>query len=133
MRLPQGVIPGGQTFTLDPPMNSTTYEWVADVAAGTWITFFMIDAEGRAARSTEFTTVGVSGDASCLTGTHPSSVSLHPSQTETATTGSFAIGTPAGTSGAASSGTVVWASMRAVVGAVVGGGVGLGLVYLRLA
>lgn len=90
--------------------------------------FFMTDAKGRSGGSTQLDTVGLSGDASCLTGAYPSSLSVHPSGT--ATTSSAAAATSSGSSGSAT-------PLGPIVGGIVGGIVGLGLIvalvflYLR--
>lgn len=122
------MIPGGQTFTLNPPEGTTDFEWTADIAAGTELIFFMTDSKGHSGGSTQLDTVGLSGDASCLTGAYPSSLAVHPSATATT---SSAAATGTGSSG--SNATPV----GPIVGGVVGGIVGLGLIaalvflYLR--
>ncbi|KAH9937031.1 uncharacterized protein B0H18DRAFT_968837 [Fomitopsis serialis] len=118
-----GLVPGGTTFVLNPPKGPTDFEWIADVAAGTGLIFFMADSKGHSGGSTQLDTVGLSGDPSCLTGAYPSSLSVHPSSTATSAPASGNTGTSSPTG--------------AIVGAVVGGLVGLGLIaaavfiYLR--
>ncbi|RPD55835.1 hypothetical protein L226DRAFT_518465 [Lentinus tigrinus ALCF2SS1-7] len=80
-----GVVPGGSTFILNPPKGAQSFDWIADVAARTELVFFMVDANNRAGGSTEFTTVGLSDDQTCLLKDSPASVSKPPVMTATST------------------------------------------------
>lgn len=76
-----GVVPGGTSFFLNPPTGPTSYDWLADAAAGTSIIFIMTDSQGRKGGSSDQKLVGVSDDSSCLSSQSPSSVSIVPSAT----------------------------------------------------
>lgn len=79
----QGLIPGGETTILSPPQGSS-YDWNVDVAAGTTMMFIIIDSQGHQGGSSDFLVVGSSDDATCLTGSSPTSTaSLSPSSLTT--------------------------------------------------
>ncbi|KZT06014.1 uncharacterized protein LAESUDRAFT_759898 [Laetiporus sulphureus 93-53] len=118
-----GVIPGGTTFVLNPPVGSTEFDWTADLASGTSVLFFMTDSEGRSGGSTQIDNVGISDDNSCLTGSYPSSVANHPSATSSSISTSSSV-----TSTAVSDSTKSTASGGTIAGAVVGGMVGAGII-----
>jgi len=67
-----GVIPGGDSFALSAPISKTSFDWTADVYNGTEIVFLMVDALGQTGGSI-LSTVGLSGDASCINSQSPSS------------------------------------------------------------
>ncbi|KAJ7169814.1 hypothetical protein C8R46DRAFT_1090110 [Mycena filopes] len=67
-----GVIPGGDSFVLNPPLNSKSFTWVANVFNGTQIIFIMVDANFRQGGSF-LDTVTLSGDSSCINDLSPSS------------------------------------------------------------
>ncbi|KZT72812.1 hypothetical protein DAEQUDRAFT_808793 [Daedalea quercina L-15889] len=129
-----GIIPGGETFILNVPNNSDHFDWQANVAAGTTLTFIMNDSEGRSGGNTPFLPVGTSGDSSCLTGAYPSSL-LHPS--ETSTSGATSTTSTGAATNTTTNVTTSSTPTGAIVGGVVGGVVGLGLIvavifiYLR--
>ncbi|KAK7694758.1 hypothetical protein QCA50_001946 [Cerrena zonata] len=76
-----GIIPGGQSFILNPPTGPTSFDWVADVAAGTSIMFVLTDSKGRKGGSSDIRPVSVSDDTTCLDSTSPTSASITPSPT----------------------------------------------------
>jgi len=85
-----GLIPGGQTTIMNPP-HGPSYEWTADVAAGTTMVFLMIDSTGRQGGSSDILTVASSGDSTCLNAQSPTSTASsstsrtgHPVATATA-------------------------------------------------
>ncbi|KAL4242228.1 hypothetical protein ABKN59_001932 [Abortiporus biennis] len=75
------VIPGGQSFILQPPTGPTSYDWTANVAAQTSLLFIMTDARGRQGGSSDVKLVGISDDATCLDAQSPKSVAVFPSAT----------------------------------------------------
>ncbi|PIL31854.1 hypothetical protein GSI_06558 [Ganoderma sinense ZZ0214-1] len=76
----KGIVPGGSSFVLNPP-KGTLFDWTADIAAGTTVSFIMQDANGRQGGATEFLPVGLSDDSTCLDKNSPASVSNAPSLT----------------------------------------------------
>ena len=46
----QGFIPGGNTFQLKPPTGPTSFDWKANLDAGTSVVFSMTDSQGRNGR-----------------------------------------------------------------------------------
>ncbi|KAJ7293511.1 hypothetical protein C8J57DRAFT_1269226 [Mycena rebaudengoi] len=77
-----GVIPGGDSFVLNPPPNARTFEWLANVYNGTQIIFLMVDADLRPGGSV-LAIVALSGDSSCIDAQSPSStISPNPSSTQ---------------------------------------------------
>ncbi|KAJ7244729.1 hypothetical protein B0H12DRAFT_1128519 [Mycena haematopus] len=95
-----GVIPGGDAFLINPiPEAKTSFDWTADVYNGTEIIFMMVDAQGRTGGS-YLTTVGLSGDSSCINSQSPSST-IAPSSGSTSTSSSTAVpATPSSNTGA---------------------------------
>ncbi|KAF8632585.1 hypothetical protein AX15_001792 [Amanita polypyramis BW_CC] len=66
-----GVIPLGQVFAISPPPGSS-FNWTANVATGTNIIFFVVDAQGRQGGASDILRVGNTNDASCLNKNSPS-------------------------------------------------------------
>ncbi|KAH9944293.1 uncharacterized protein BXZ73DRAFT_96784 [Epithele typhae] len=89
-----GFVPGGDSFVLNPPKGSTTFDWIADIASGTSLAFFAVDSRGRQGGTTEFATVGLSDDKTCLDKNSPASVIDAPKSTATSSTGSDSNGNP---------------------------------------
>jgi hypothetical protein len=138
----QALIPGGQSTVLHPPVGSTTFDWLANVEAGTSMIFVMVDSQGRQGGSSDVKTVGVTNDGTCLNGSSPSSTSalipmstpnsfpsssLKPTITSTRTKSSTSTPRPkhAGSSAGVISGTV--ASALVVLAAFVT----LGLFFIK--
>lgn len=115
-----GIVPGGTSFVLRPPMNSATYDWTASVYNGTTIIFLMIDSQGRQGGSSDLWTVGVSDDLSCINSNSPSSTMLG-SPTSTGAS-------PTSTSDNDNDNDKSSTSIAAIAGTVVGG-----LVFLAVA
>lgn len=120
-----GIIPGGETFVLNPPTGPPDFEWIANIKASTSILFLMIDSKGRQGGSTPIDQVGVTNDATCLTGSYPSSLAVHPSATFTSSSASAT--STSTTSGSSSKSSV---SGGAIAGGVIGGIVGLAAIAL---
>ncbi|TFK94445.1 hypothetical protein K466DRAFT_593619 [Polyporus arcularius HHB13444] len=78
-----GIVPGGSTFILNPPRGPLSFDWVADIAANTELVFFMTDANNRQGGSTQFASVLLSDDKTCLDKNSPASVAHPPSMTAT--------------------------------------------------
>lgn len=76
-----GFIPGGTTFQIQPPTGPTSYDWKANLEAGTTAVFVMTDSKGRNGGSSDVKLVGASGDNSCLGSSHPASTSNPPTAT----------------------------------------------------
>lgn len=108
----QGLIPGGETTILQPP-EGPSYDWNVDVAAGTTMMFIIIDSQGHQGGSSDFLTVGSSDDATCITGSSPTSTAS-PSPSSTTPTAASAIPTATETMSAN-------ISVGAVAGTVLGG------------
>jgi hypothetical protein len=90
-----GLIPGGQSVVMKPPVGSTTFDWVANVEAGTSMIFVMIDSQGRQGGSSDVKTIGGTGDRTCLSGSSPSSTSsLTSTSTPTSTSTSSHVSRP---------------------------------------
>ncbi|KAL5534289.1 hypothetical protein ACEPAG_751 [Sanghuangporus baumii] len=68
-----GLIPLGQSFELDPPTGSSSFDWIANVPNGTSIVFIMTDSQGRQGGSSNLLTVGMSDDQSCIDASSPRS------------------------------------------------------------
>jgi hypothetical protein len=76
------LIPRGQSTVLHPPVESTTFDWLANVEAGTSMIFVMVDSQGRQGGSSDVETVGFTNDRTCLNGSSPSSTpALIPTST----------------------------------------------------
>ncbi|KAF8898816.1 hypothetical protein BD779DRAFT_39725 [Infundibulicybe gibba] len=125
-----GIIPGGTSFILNPPLGPTDFTWIDNAAAGSSVVFIMEDSQGRAGGSSDVTTVASSDDKSCLDNLSPSSTPGSPSPTSAPS--------PNTTSGAASTPT---SSRSTSIGVIVGSIIGallflavvlsLGLFYLK--
>ena len=120
-------MPGGSTFVLNPPRGAQSFDWIADIAARTQLVFFMVDANNRAGGSTEFLTVGLSDDQTCLDKNSPASVAHPPSMTATATraagtktSGQTATGTATSTSSPDSTDPTTTSNAGTVAAAIVG-------------
>lgn len=99
------------------PAGSASFNWVADVAAGTSVIFTMSDSQGKVGGASDVETVANSNDASCLNGQSPSSTANPPSLTHptaTSTSTSKSSGTAPATT------TVVSGSPTASGGAIAG-------------
>ncbi|KAH9950419.1 hypothetical protein B0H21DRAFT_534238 [Amylocystis lapponica] len=72
------MIPGGDSFILQPPNGPTSFDWVTNVASSTELVFFMMDSQGHSGGSSQVNIVGLSDDATCLTGNIPASVANRP-------------------------------------------------------
>ncbi|TFK83307.1 hypothetical protein K466DRAFT_665936 [Polyporus arcularius HHB13444] len=81
-----GVVAGGSTFALNPANGSKSFTWVANIAAGTQVLFFMVDSKGRRGGTENVMTVLQSGGAACLDSSSPASAANPPSLTGTSTT-----------------------------------------------
>ncbi|OAX37825.1 hypothetical protein K503DRAFT_866598 [Rhizopogon vinicolor AM-OR11-026] len=80
-----GLIPGGEFVSLYG--TGSSYTWVADVAAGTNLIFFMIDSQGRQGGVSPLNTVQpLLSNSSCLNINSPSSTTSAPSQTSSQST-----------------------------------------------
>ncbi|GJE87649.1 SKG6 domain-containing protein [Phanerochaete sordida] len=112
-----GVIPGGETFVLDPPTGPTTYEWIADLAGGSNVMWIMSDSQGRKGGSSDVKLVGISDDTTCLNANSPTSLSVMPSATASLSASS------AGASSSAAPGDASGGSSKTSsdTGAIVGG------------
>lgn len=77
----QGVIPGGPSFQLTPPTGSNSFDWVANIKAGTSILWMFSDSQGRTGGSSDVKLVGVSDDDTCLSNNSPASLLVAPSHT----------------------------------------------------
>ncbi|KAJ7487532.1 hypothetical protein B0H11DRAFT_2013750 [Mycena galericulata] len=120
-----GVIPGGDSFILNPPSGPKTYNWVADVFNGTQIVFSMVDSSFQQGGSF-LATVEPSGDSSCINSTSPSStIDLSASPTSTTSPSSSSTPTPASSSTGAIAGSVMGAIILLAVL------ITLGLFFLR--
>lgn len=74
---------------MQQPTGKSSFNWMADVAAGTSFIFFMVDAQGHQGGSSNIMKVESSNDASCLGSSSPSSTrksSTHTSSTSTPST-----------------------------------------------
>jgi len=121
-----GVIPGGDSFELSS--SKTSFDWTANVYNGTQIIFVLVDAQGRPGGSV-LSTVGLSGDSSCINDKSPSST-IAPSSGTTSTSSS----SPSASSSApATPGSNVGAIAGSVLGALIFLAVliTLGLFFLR--
>ncbi|KII93896.1 hypothetical protein PLICRDRAFT_694980 [Plicaturopsis crispa FD-325 SS-3] len=122
-----GMIPGGSVFKLHPSKGVTSYDWTANVAAGSPIIFNVVDAQNREGGDSDLLQIGNSDETSCLNSNSPTTTSNAPaaaSQTSAA---------PAATTVA--SGPTI--SIGAIAGTAVGGLIALavlvtlGLFFLR--
>ncbi|KAF9650097.1 hypothetical protein BDM02DRAFT_1539621 [Thelephora ganbajun] len=74
-------IPGGTAFQFNPPTGPSTYDWLAELKAGTSVVFAMMDSQGRNGGSSDIKLVGASDDTSCLKANSPASTSNPPTPT----------------------------------------------------
>jgi hypothetical protein len=110
-----GLIPGGQSFVLQPDVGPT-YDWVANVEHGTSIIFVMVDSAGREGGSSDINIVGTTDDSTCLNGSSPSStVSPTPTPTSGTSGTSVSSGVPSQTGAPGEK-----VSVAAVIGAIIG-------------
>ncbi|KAJ7783713.1 hypothetical protein DFH07DRAFT_1054901 [Mycena maculata] len=121
-----GVIPGGDSFVLNPPNGPKTFDWTADVFNGTQIIFSMVDANLRQGGSF-LNTVAISGDSSCINSTSPSST-INPSASSTSSASSSASSTSSN-GGSTSTGAIAGSVLGALLFLAVL--VTLGLFFLR--
>ncbi|KAG6862379.1 hypothetical protein C0995_011819 [Termitomyces sp. Mi166 len=131
-----GTIPGGQTFLLVPPTDSVTFNWNANVAAGTSLLFTMVDAKGRNGGTSDIKIVGITDDATCLNPSSPSSTASVTSTSAPSTVPNSQ--TPSATASPSTTPeTEHKTSIAAIAGTVIGGlvflavAVTLGLFFLR--
>ncbi|KAF9270154.1 hypothetical protein L218DRAFT_982784 [Marasmius fiardii PR-910] len=104
----QGIVPGGTSFVLQPPMNSVAYDWTANVYNGTSIVFLMVDSQGRQGGSSDIRTVQVSDDISCINSNSPSSTMVaSPTSTSESPTSTSPGSQSSSTPIAAIAGTVI--------------------------
>ncbi|KAG0708794.1 hypothetical protein DFH29DRAFT_341182 [Suillus ampliporus] len=124
------LIPGGESLILNPPTGSS-YDWVADVSAGTTLIFMMVDSEGRQGGSSDVVTVLLSNNASCLSANSPSSTASVPSSTIAPTSSSVTAGPTStqSTSSSSNTATIAGAAIGCVVA--VAALVTLGIFLLR--
>ncbi|KAI0705749.1 hypothetical protein C8T65DRAFT_830523 [Cerioporus squamosus] len=80
-----GVVIGGSTFVLNPPTGSKNFSWVANVAAGTELLFYMTDSAGQQGGTSSVLKVQQSENASCLDSSSPTTSAHPPSSTATST------------------------------------------------
>jgi hypothetical protein len=77
-----GLIPGGQSFVLNPPVsNENSFDWTANVKAGTSVVLSMVDAIGRIGGTSDVLIVGNSSNSSCLLNAPSSTPALTASST----------------------------------------------------
>lgn len=118
------MIPLGQAFELvtSSKPNTTRFDWIASVSAGTSILFSMVDSKGQSGGSSGLRAVDQTNDSSCLNASSPSS-----------TTDASSIATS--TSATSPAQTVVVKSgsnTGIIVGAVLGGLALLGFIALGI-
>ncbi|KAF8905510.1 hypothetical protein CPB84DRAFT_1727048 [Gymnopilus junonius] len=126
------VVPGGSALTLRPPTGPTSFTWNADVARGTSLIFFMIDAQGRQGGSSDVKMVGSSDDSTCLNANSPTSTAGPPASSATSLST-----TPSASASSTSAPAHSGVSIAAVAGTVIGSllflavVITLGLFFLR--
>ncbi|KAF9787259.1 hypothetical protein BJ322DRAFT_711648 [Thelephora terrestris] len=76
-----GFIPGGDSFQLNPPNGSTTYDWQVDLEVGTTVVFVVTDSQGRQGGVSHPMFVNNSNDSSCLSPGFPTSTLNFPTAT----------------------------------------------------
>lgn len=81
----KGLIPVGDTFELHPPAGPASFDWTANVAAGTSVVFVMTDSQGHRGGSSDVKVVGTSDDTSCLDASSPASTANASSMSQVAT------------------------------------------------
>lgn len=108
---------------MQQPTGQSSFNWTADVVAGTDIVFFMVDAQGHQGGGSNITQVGSSNNSSCLkSGSPASTTSLGSGLTHTS---SIPTVTSTSNDPSKSSGNIAIAD---IAGAVVGGIVFLAVV-----
>ncbi|KAG1749924.1 uncharacterized protein EDB91DRAFT_1110442 [Suillus paluster] len=123
------LIPGGESLVLHPPTGSS-YNWVADVSAGTTLIFLMTDSLGKQGGSSDLVMVQLSNNASCLSANSPSSTASVPSSTIAPTSSSVSpTSTTQSTSSSNNTATIAGAAVGCVVA--IAALVTLGLFLLR--
>ncbi|OJA21659.1 hypothetical protein AZE42_12466, partial [Rhizopogon vesiculosus] len=110
-----GLIPGGDYMVFN--VTGSTYTWIADVAGGTNIVWFMIDSLGNQGGVSPLDTVAPLSNTSCLNANSPSSTMSAPSQTSGQSTPQTTSQTPSQTSSPSNSNT----NVGVIAGATVGG------------
>ncbi|KDQ56631.1 hypothetical protein JAAARDRAFT_47987 [Jaapia argillacea MUCL 33604] len=81
-----GIIPARDPVALFPPIGPTSYNWTANLTAGSSVVFVMFDFQGRQGGASNITTVGYSGNYSCLHDSSTSTSSMAPPPTQTSNT-----------------------------------------------
>jgi len=109
-----GLIPSGNSFTVQSPSSGTNFSWTADVATGTTIIFTMTDAQGRSGGSSDTMNVAASNVNNCLNSASPSS-----------TTNQSPSSTSPVTSPTSSNTSSTGVATSTIVGAAVGAGIGV--------
>ncbi|TFK56983.1 hypothetical protein OE88DRAFT_1650518 [Heliocybe sulcata] len=135
-----GIIPGGNVFYVQPPSGPTSFDWTADVAAGTSVIWAVTDARGRQGGTSDVQSVGITNDASCLLANAPSSTSNPPSATSSiASTSTLNTGSGSSSTAPAASATTSPSSdptnsvsTAAIAGTVIGGLVAVAAVVTLL-
>ncbi|KAI0348547.1 hypothetical protein BDW22DRAFT_1350788 [Trametopsis cervina] len=125
-----GIVPGGSSIILNPPVGPPSYQWIADVAGGTTMMFVMTDSRGRRGGSSDFRTVSLSDDSTCLLPNSPQSVSGTPSATsaEPSSTSSAPPSTTSSSSDNSKDGTSKKSSTGVIIGGILAGLFGVGSV-----
>ncbi|KAG6912020.1 hypothetical protein DXG01_000268 [Tephrocybe rancida] len=130
-------IPGGQSILIGLPTGSTSFNWNANIAAGTSVLFTMVDAMGRNGGTSDIKTVGITDDATCLNNLSPSSTATSATSTAATSTTSHSASGTATDSPTATAGSGQKTSIAAIAGTVIGALVflavviTLGLFFLR--
>ncbi|KAI6146212.1 hypothetical protein BKA82DRAFT_762499 [Pisolithus tinctorius] len=106
-----GIIPEGESFRIQSDVATMTYNWTADVPAGTSIMFSMLDANNKTGGCSALQTVNGSSDASCLSSISPSSTGSIPQSSQSGSPSPSASQT-----GSSSSTTLSTAAIAGVVG-----------------
>ncbi|KAF9040546.1 hypothetical protein BJ165DRAFT_1490722 [Panaeolus papilionaceus] len=115
------IIPGGNSFILNPPVGPTSFSWTTNVARGTSMIFFLTDATGRQGGSSDVRIVSTSDDASCINGNSPTTTAGAPSvsvssRTASSTSSSTPTSSPTPSQPAPGGGV----SIAAIAGTVIG-------------
>lgn len=117
-----GVIPGGETFVLNPPTGPTTYEWIANLADGVSVMWIMSDSQGRKGGSSDVKVVGATDDKTCLNADSPTSLSVIPSATASASaTSSHDASATSGSDSASGGSSKSSSDTGAIIGGVLAG------------
>ncbi|TFY82338.1 hypothetical protein EWM64_g1679 [Hericium alpestre] len=122
-------VPGGTAEFLTIPKGQKTYDWVANLAAGTSVLFSMSDSTGGLGGSSDLLPVGDSDTKNCLDSFSPSSTA-QPSPSSTSPTGSSTTSAGGGSTTTESSHSISGRVVAAIVAtslvvcvAVIGGAV----------